>query len=94
MRVKKIAIVLRKDGFFLYNDRKIQAVRPGQGYGVMVILEPSQIDEDFGVPVWVPSQEELEQIRRALKRSNELTHELRGRGWGGRRPYWRVEDFM
>jgi len=94
VRVKRILIVLRKDGFFHHGDRRIPAVRPGQGYGVMVLLEPSQIDTDFGTYIWVPSQDEIEQIQRALKKSDELTHELRGRGWAGRRPYWRVEDFM
>jgi len=94
VRVKRILIVLRKDGFFYYEGQRIPAVRPGQGYGVMVLLEPSQIDTDFGTYIWVPSQDEIEQILRALKKSDELTHELKGRGWAGRRPYWRVEDFM
>jgi len=94
VRVKKIVVVLRQGGFFHYDHHRIPAVRPGEGYGVLVILEPSQIDTDFGTYVWVPSQNEIEQILRALKKSDELTHELRGRGWAGRRPYWRVEDFM
>ena len=94
MRVKEILVVLRKDGFFHYQDRRIPAVRPGDGYGVMVILEPSQIDTDFGTYVWVPSQDELEQIQKALRKSDELTHELLGRGWAGIRPFWKLEDFM
>jgi len=94
VRVKRIVLVLRRGGFFYFEGRRIEAARPGEGWGVMVILEPSQIDQDFGRPVWVPSQDEIEAIQRALKRSDELTHELRGRGWAGRRPYWRVEDFM
>ena len=94
MRVKEILVVLRKDGFFHHDGRRIPAVRPGSGYGVMVILEPSQIDLDFGVPVWVPSQDELEQIQKALRKSDELTHELLGHGWAGRRPFYKLEDFM
>ena len=94
MRVKEILVVLRKDGFFHYNGRRIQAVRPGSGYGVMVILEPSQIDQDFGVQVWVPSQDELERIQAALEKSDKLTHDLLGRGWAGIRPFWKLEDFM
>jgi len=94
VRVKRILVVLRKDGFFHHGNRRIPAVRPGEGWGVMVELEPSDIDQDFGFPVWVPSQDEIDEILRALKKSDELTHELRGRGWAGRRPYWRVEDFM
>jgi len=94
VRVKRILVVLRKDGFFYHGSRRIPAVRPGQGYGVLVELEPSGIDQDFGTPIWVPSQDELERILQAMRESDKRTHELLGRGWAGRRPYWRVEDFM
>ena len=94
MRLKKVAIVLRKDGFFHYEGRQIKAVYPNQGYGVMVFLEPSPIDKDFEANVWVPSAKELEQIQRALDKSDELTHDLLGRGWGGARPFYKLEDFM
>ena len=94
MRIKKIGLILRKDGFFHYEGREIKAVYPEQGYGVMVFLEPSQIDKDFDANVWVPSAKELDQIRKALDKSDELTHELLGRGWGGARPYYKLEDFM
>lgn len=94
MRIREIAIVLRKDGFFYWNGQKIKALYPGEGYGVMVFLESSPIDKDFEVSVWVPSVEELEAIQRALDRSDKLTHSLLGRGWNGKRPYWKLEDFM
>lgn len=94
MRVKKISIVLRRDGAFHYEGREIEAVRGGDGYGVMVFLEPSSIDNDFGCHVWVPSQDELEEIQRKMKRSDRLTHDLLGHGWAGRRPFWMVHDFM
>jgi len=94
MRIIEIAIIPRKDGFFHWNGKLIKAVYPNEGYGVMVFLESSPIDKDFEVSVWVPSVEELGDIQRALDRSDKLTHELLGHGWNGKRPYWRLEDFM
>ncbi len=94
MRVKKIAVILRKDGFFHYDSRLIKATYPNQGYGVMVFLEPSPIDKDFEACVWVPTAQELQQIQEALDESDDLTHELIGHGWNGKRPFWKLEDFM
>lgn len=94
MRVKKIALVLRKGGFFHYEGQKIEAVRPGEGYAVMVILEPSPIDKDFGCSVWVPSADELEAIKKALDKSDELTHKLLGHGWTGKRTFFKLYEFM
>jgi len=87
MRVREIAIVLP-------NDRKVKAIYPKEGYGVMVFLEPSSIDKDFEANVWVPSAEELEQIKKALDKSDDLTHKLLGHGWEGKRPFWKLEDFV
>ena len=94
MRVKKIAVVLRKDGFFHYDGRLIKAIYPNEGYGVMVFLESSPIDKDFEASVWVPTAQELQLILEALDESDELTHELLGHGWNGKRPFWKLEDFM
>ena len=94
MKIREIVLVLRKDGFFHYKGRRIQAARPGEGWGVMVILEPSQIDVDFGCRVWVPSADELEQIRKALDKSDELTHRLLGHGWGGKQTFFKLYEFM
>jgi hypothetical protein len=94
MRIREIAVILRKDGFFHYNGRLIKAVYPAVGFGVLVFLEPSEIDKDFEANVWVPSAEELEQIGKALDESDRKTHELLGHGWNGVRPYWKLEDFM
>ncbi len=60
----------------------------------MVFLENSPIDKDFGTSVWVPKADELEKIIQFLDKSNELTHELIGHGWNGRRPYWKLHEFM
>lgn len=94
MKVKRIEIVLRKDGHFHLKDRKVKAVRGGNGFGVMVFLEPSQIDKDFEERVWVPSALELKEIQQKLETSDEKTHELIGHGWGGERPFYKLEDFM
>jgi len=94
MRPKEIVIILRKDGYFHYKGRKIKAVRPGNGYGVLVALEPSPIDKDFEAYVWFPSVEELSQIMRALDSSDELTYKLLGRGWDGKRPFRKLHEFM
>jgi len=96
MRVQKIAVVLRKEGFFHVGERKIKAVYPREGYVVMVFLEPSPIDEDFGFPVLVLSCKELEELEKKMKESDELTYKLRGeKGWlHGARPFFKVHEFM
>ncbi len=94
MKIREIAIVLRKEGFFHWNGKLIKAVYPREGYAVMVFLESSRIDKDFEAYVWVPSAEELEEIRRKLDKSDDLTHRLLGHGWNGKRPFWKLEDFM
>jgi hypothetical protein len=94
MRVKKIAVVLRKDGFFHYDGRLIKAIYPNEGYGVMIFLESSPIDTDFEVSVWVPTAQELQLILEALDESDKLTYELLGHGWNGKRPFWKLEDFI
>lgn len=96
MRVKNIRLVLRKDGHFYYNGKKVKAVYPGEGWGVMVELEPSQIDRDFATYIWVPSEEELKLIAEKMRESDEKTWRLRGgKGWtGGPRPYVKLHEFM
>ena len=94
MRIREVAIILRKDGFFHYGEKQIKAMYPKDGYGVMVFLENSPIDKDFEANVWVPSVEDLEKIRAALDKSDNLTHKLLGRGWNGKRPFWKLQDFM
>lgn len=95
MRVKRIAIVLRKDGFFHLEDRKVKAVYAREGYGVMVFLDRSPIDEDFNAMVWVPSNDELQEILEKMKESDELTWKLRGgRGWFGNHPYFKMHEWV
>ena len=85
---------MRKDGFFHLADRKVKAVYPKSGYGVMVFLDNSPIDQDFEANVWVPSVEDLEKIRAALDKSDNMTHKLLGHGWSGKRPFYKLQDFM
>jgi len=94
VRIREVAIILRKDGFFHHGGKQIKAVYPENGYGVMVFLENSPIDKDFEANVWVPSVEDLEKIRAALDKSDNLTHDLLGHGWNGKRPFHKLEDFM
>jgi len=94
MRILRFAVVLRKDGFFHLDDRKVKAVYPGEGYVVMAFLKPSPIDEDFGFPVLVLSCDELLEIQRKMRESDELTHKLLGHGWNGARPFWKLQDFL
>ena len=94
MRLREIDIVLRKNGFFHWNGQRIKAVYPREGYVVMVFLDPSPIDKDFEAHVWVPSAEEIEEILRKMDKSDKLTHDLLGHGWNGKRPFWKLEDFM
>lgn len=61
------------------------------GYGVAVVMKPSQADLDFCMPVWFPSEDEIEAIREAMDRSDELTSRILNVKWRGKRPLVRVE---
>ena len=104
MRLRAVVIILRKDGLFHldqsiihrrfnggwkgFSKSKVKAVYPRCGYGVALILKHSQVDEDFGVPTLFLTQEQLEAIMEAMKRSDDLTAELLNkRSWGGKRPF-------
>ena len=109
MRLRAIVLILRKDGLFHldetrivksfdgwngFGNRKVKAVYPRAGYGVALILKPSRVDEDFGVPTLFLTQEQLEIICEAMRESDELTHRLLGRGWAGKRPYYKLWEMM
>lgn len=109
MRVKGIKLVKRFNGFFELDDgRRIPAVHRGNGYGVVVVLEPSKLDVDFGLPeiafrilrefgavfYLFLEADQLEELQHKFKESDELTHRLLGHGWSGKRPFWKLEDFM
>jgi len=87
------AIVTRRFAAFKgFPKTKVQAAyrrnNPIDGYGVALVLQPSQVDEDFGVPTLFLTQEHLEVIQQALDKSDELTAKLLNRqSWKGKRPY-------
>ena len=110
MRLRAVVLILRKEGLFHldearivrsydgwngFGNRKVKAAYPRAGYGVALILKPSQVDEDFGVPTLFLTQEQLEAIQEAMEKSDELTYRLLGRGWfHGKRPYFKLADLM
>lgn len=67
---------------------------PLDGYGVALILQLSQADQDFGVPTLFLKADELQVIMEALDKSDDLTEKLLNRGWLGRRPYQKLHHFM
>jgi len=109
MRLKAVVIILRKNRFFHTGDAiiyrkygelpklkgpKIEAIRKGDGYGVALLLEPSQVDTDLGVPTLFISADEIQAITEALDKSDKLTEKLLNRGWLGKRPYLKIHHFM
>jgi hypothetical protein len=88
MKVKKIVLVKRQDGNFMFEGRKISAIKKGDGYGVAITLESSPIDKDFGVPILFLSEENRKQIIQLFDESDKLTAVMIGHDWkSGPRPF-------
>ena len=109
MRVKRIDIVKRQGGYFHLPNRKVKSVRRGDGYGVDVVFEASQLDCDIGgLPeenltiLNATAQEfhffitakDLERIELLMDKSDRLTFDLVGHGWDGERPFHKLEEFV
>ena len=109
MRVKRVDIVKRQGGFFHLPDRKVKAVRKGDGYGVDVVFEASQLDCDLGglpeetlMAFNATAQEfhffitakDLERIELLMDKSDRLTYDMVGHGWDGKRPFHKLEEFI
>ena len=94
MRLKRVDIIKREGGNFHLPDRKVKAYRKGDGFGVMVFFEQSPIDTDFGEFVWCPTAKELDRLNKMLDQSDKKTYDLIGHGWGGERPYMRLEEVL
>lgn len=63
------------------------------GYSVGLVLQQSPADADFGVPILFLREEDIRVIDKALDKSDQLTFQLLGREWGGKRPV-NMADFM
>ena len=65
------------------------------GYGVCLVLQPSQVDRDFGANVFFASADLPQKLLEAFKISDELTHKILGHGWtNSSRPFLKMEDFI
>lgn len=88
LRIKKIVLIPRYNGFFYYNGKKIRAIKNGNGVGVALILEKSPVDEDFGENILFLSESERQEISDKFNESDELTVEMVKHGWNyGLRPF-------
>jgi len=90
MRIKKIELIVRHNGFFYYNGKKIPAIKHGNGVGVALILEKSPVDEDFGDNILFLSEDQRQEILDKFNQSDDLTVALVGHDWNyGVRPHKR-----
>ncbi|RLG96196.1 hypothetical protein DRO29_05100 [Candidatus Bathyarchaeota archaeon] len=104
MRLKAILLIPRREGILRlsqaetviaigswegFKAREISAFRPTpDGWAVAVVFQGSPIDEKAGCNLWFPQAGEIQDILKAMDRSDYLTAEVLGRGWSrGPRPY-------
>jgi hypothetical protein len=95
----KEAVIYRSYGFNGFSVDQVQAAyrrdNPIDAYAVALVLQSSQADIDFGVPIFFLAEDHIEKVREAFRESDELTHSILGRGWAnGPRPFLKVEDFL
>lgn len=108
MILSEILQVKRVDGFFRFDGFKIRADRQASdGYGVLVVFEPSKLDYDFRPVIgpnrfaWFPKAESLNIIKKELDLSDYMTRDWlrKGKGWdSGPRPFSdkevQIADFL
>ena len=109
MRIKRIDVVKREGGYFHLPERKIKAVRKGDGFGVDVVFEASQLDCDLGgLPQetlndftnsaqefhFFITAKDLQRIELLMDKTDPLTFGLIGHGWDGERPFHKLEEFL
>ena len=94
MRRISIELIPRINGFFRFRGKLIPSVRKASdGIAVAVFFTPSQLDQDFAEVLgfqpylWFPSVRELEEINRALNKSDEQTFKMLRTEWEGIRPH-------
>jgi hypothetical protein len=107
LNLKAIAIIPRINGFFElsnsvtfksygfrgFTPKRVKAFYPGDGYGVALVLESSQVDLDFQASVFFLASDSVEKIHEAFQLSDRLTEQLLKRPWGGVRPFAMVHHF-
>jgi hypothetical protein len=73
------------DGFAGYPVDQVKAAYRADnavdGYGVNIVLQPSPVDQDFGVANIFLTENDVCIVVDAFVRSDELTQKLLGRGW-------------
>jgi len=111
MRLQAIVLIPRRDGVLRLSEAlnvialegwkgfKVNAVpsvrSSPNGWAVGVVMEHSPIDKAAAADLWFPKAWELEEILKAMQRSDELTHQLLGHGWlKGPRPYIPWEEYQ
>ena len=101
MRLQSIELIRRERGFFRFRNKLIPAIKKGDGVGVAILFTPSVVDKDFSVALdpetflWFPSAKHLNDIMKALDRSDEQTFQMLHREWTGPRPRTlKVHDFL
>ena len=91
MRIRDIPHIIRLNGFFHWRDRKVVAIHKGDGVGVALHLERSQVDEDFGLPIKERllffSLEEWKELAVHFKKSDVATMRLIKHSWKGKLPF-------
>jgi hypothetical protein len=97
MRLVDIFQVKRvNDVFYVYGHRIPADRKASDGYGVLIIFEPSRLDKDFQRVLgfdsfcWFPTGQQLNMIMNQLDLSDRLTRDWlrKGKGWNsGPRPF-------
>lgn len=91
MKIRDIPYITRLNGFFRWRNRKIPAIHKGDGVGVALHLERSQVDEDFELPLkeglLFLSLEEWKDLAVHFKKSDVATMRLLKHGWKGKLPF-------
>jgi len=85
MRIRDIPHIPRVNGCFQWQGREIPAVHEGDGVGVALLLERSQIDEDFGLSpkegLLFFAEEQWKALGVHFKKSDVATMRLLRHGW-------------
>jgi len=91
MRIRDIPHITRLSGFFHWRGQRVPAIHKGDGVGVALYLERSQVDEDFDLSLkeglLFLSLEEWKDLAVHFKKSDLATMRLIKHGWKGKLPF-------